>query len=224
MNSRKVFSTEGYAEKGLVVLPGRDFWVALPVHRGISTYSVALTYIAYNRSGRPTGSVSQSFPVDYQRVEIPMGINPRRCMGRRGRTLSLANAQGGNMWCKLMLCIIASCTLLACQPQAHVAIKNDCPGAWFRVSWLEGLGRTQVFSRLEPGERVVIPLTGVANQSNRFVIMVDGFRMDDDTPLGSATRDLWVSPSYDGSSPPRRTTTAGKCLSCIQASCPDLYH
>ena len=89
--------------------------------------------------------------------------------------------------------------LVACYPQAHVAVKNDCNTAWYRVSKLEGSGNYEVaVKRLMPGQRENISLTGTSGQANKFVIMVDGFRLSDDTPLGSATLDLWID-SSDGS-------------------------
>lgn len=61
-----LYGTDGWAIEGLRTLPGRHFWVALPVQHGLTTYSTSLTYVSM-RGGRPNGSVSQSFPVDHNR-------------------------------------------------------------------------------------------------------------------------------------------------------------
>jgi hypothetical protein len=85
--------------------------------------------------------------------------------------------------------------LYACA-QAYVAIKNDCTGVEFRMSKLEGDGKYTVMqNRLQPGQRILIELTGVAAQPNKFVIMADAFRIGDGMSLGTAFLELWVTPS-----------------------------
>ncbi len=100
---------------------------------------------------------------------------------------------------KLVHFVVVALAVLAsaCSPQATVAVKNDCNGAWFRLSWLENSGHYTVSEeRLMPGDRKIVELTGTSGQSNKFVIMADGFSLVDGRSLGSATRDIWVSESY----------------------------
>lgn len=59
----RLFGTDGYAQGGLEVLPGREFWVAMSTRNGTQARSVALTYVAMS-DGQVIGSVSQSFPVN----------------------------------------------------------------------------------------------------------------------------------------------------------------
>lgn len=100
-----------------------------------------------------------------------------------------------------MLTVLAMAVILgSCFPQAHVSVKNDCLAVWFQVSWLEGSGREYVVDGpLMPGKRALIPLTGTAGVENRFVIMVDGYRLGDNLPVGSAEKVIDVYPSGDGS-------------------------
>lgn len=84
-----------------------------------------------------------------------------------------------------------------CYPQAHILIVNQCPTAWFIVNTLEGVGQWKEYGPLYPSEKVLIPLSGVSGQENKFSLSVDGFKIGTGESIGSSKEDLWVYP-YSG--------------------------
>ena len=85
-----------------------------------------------------------------------------------------------------------------CYPQAHISLFNGCEDVWFRVTWLEGQGTWNQYEKpLHTANRVLIPLSGVSSQRNKFVISLDGFHVGSNELYGSVARSIQVS-SYGG--------------------------
>lgn len=103
---------------------------------------------------------------------------------------------------KKFIVVLLALFLGACSPQAHVLVKNDCHGAYLRITRIEGAGDAEVVrERLLPGERINVSLTGTAGSQNRFIVTADGFRLSNNQPLGSAQFEVWVSPSNGPTAP-----------------------
>jgi hypothetical protein len=95
-------------------------------------------------------------------------------------------------WLLPVVGIIAILMLSACSQQA-VSIYNGCPGTYARIT--DGQNRV-LNERLGSGERMSVNLTGTSGQYNQIVLNADGFRKDNNKPLGAVSN--YYNPSNNG--------------------------
>jgi hypothetical protein len=94
-----------------------------------------------------------------------------------------------------LVCIVSLATS-SCADMAHVSVVNYCHEAWFVISHYKENGVRIIASpRLEVGQVVDIDYRGVSGQSQKFLLMADGYRVSGNRPLGRVTEEIWIYPT-----------------------------
>ncbi|MDB5254080.1 MAG: hypothetical protein JWL80_146 [Parcubacteria group bacterium] len=86
----------------------------------------------------------------------------------------------------------------ACEAPQQVNVSNQCIGSWMRI--VDGNGDV-LASRLAYGEKVHIELDRFG--SGNVTLEADGYRISNNTPLGSASVSYWVSKGNGSPTGPR---------------------
>jgi hypothetical protein len=92
----------------------------------------------------------------------------------------------------MVVCILVAALLASgCFGQDHMSVYNGCAGSWMRITD----GQNHVLNpRLEFGERMSVTYNRPAqNDYNTRVLNADGFRMDNNRPLGAVSYNFTLS-------------------------------